>query len=108
MRDILDQDRPMTLGAVKLATAILGLALLMAALFVLLGALFALFNGHVVMALTRLAFGAALIIFLFVTVRLLGEILAALHRLNDRLAILGDDIRNIRRVTPAPSETDGE
>jgi hypothetical protein len=108
MRDILDQDRPMTLGAVKLATAILGLALLMAALFVLLGALLALFNGHVVMALTRLAFGAALIIFLFVTVRLLGEILAALHRLNDRLAILGHDIRNIRRVTPAPSETDGE
>ncbi|KDA03552.1 hypothetical protein [Hyphomonas oceanitis] len=108
MRDILDQDRPMTLGAVKLATAILGLALLMAALFVLFGALLALFKGHVIMALTRLAFGFALIIFLFVTVRLLGEILAALHRLNDRLAILGDDIRNPTRVTSAPSETAGE
>tara|TARA_R110002020_G_scaffold83397_1_gene206696 strand:- start:110598 stop:110924 length:327 start_codon:yes stop_codon:yes gene_type:complete len=108
MRDILDQDRPMTLGAVKLATAILGLALLLAVLFVLLGSLLALFSGHPVMALTRLAFGFALIIFLFVTVRLLGEILAALHRLNDRLAILGDDIRNLRRVTAAPTETTGE
>jgi len=108
MRDILDHDRPMTLGAVKLATAILGLALLMAALFVLFGALMALFNGHVIMALTRLAFGFALIIFLFVTVRLLGEILAALHRLNDRLAILGDDIRNLRHPAPTLPETAGE
>ncbi|MBU1288876.1 MAG: hypothetical protein KJ871_14260 [Alphaproteobacteria bacterium] len=108
MRDILDQDRPMTLGAVKLATAILGLALLMAALFVLFGALMALFNGHVIMALTRMAFGFALIIFLFVTVRLLGEILAALHRLNDRLAILGDDIRNLRHPAPPPPEKAGE
>ena len=108
MRDILDQDRPMTLGAVKLATAILGLALLMAVLFVLFGALMALFNGHVIMALTRLAFGFALIIFLFVTVRLLGEILAALHRLNDRLAILGDDIRNPRHPAPTPPEKAGE
>ena len=108
MRDIFDQDRPMTLGAVKLATAILGLALLAAGLLVLLNASVSLFQGHPLVALTKLVVGLVAVIFLFVTVRLLGEILAALHRLNDRLAILGDDIRNPRRATTRPADPSGD
>jgi hypothetical protein len=108
MRDIFDQDRPMTLGAVKVATAVLGLALLMAAVLILVSALITLFKGHVLTAVSELVAGLALVIFLFVTVRLLGEILAALHRLNDRLAILGDDIRNPRRAATSPAEKAGE
>jgi hypothetical protein len=107
MRDIFDQDRPMTLGAVKMATALLGLALLAAGLLVLLNASISLFQGNPLVALTKLVVGSVAVIFLFVTVRLLGEILAALHRLNDRLAILGDDIRNPRRVTASPADPSG-
>lgn len=98
----------MTLGAVKMATALLGLALLAAGLLVLLNASISLFQGHPFVALTKLVVGFVAVIFLFVTVRLLGEILAALHRLNDRLAILGDDIRNPRRVTTAPADPSGD
>jgi hypothetical protein len=108
MRDIFDQDRPMTLGAVKLATAILGIGLVVSGLLVLLSALLTLFNGHPLMALTKLVIGVSVLAFLFITVRLLGEILAALHRLNDRIVILGDDIRNPRRVTAAPADTAGD
>ncbi|WP_373004521.1 hypothetical protein [Hyphomonas sp.] len=108
MRDIFDQDRPMTLGAVKMATSMLGLALLAAGLLVLLNASISLFQGHLFVALTKLVVGFVAVVFLFVTVRLLGEILAALHRLNDRLAILGDDIRNPRRVTTAPADPSGD
>lgn len=108
MRDIFDQDRPMTLGAVKMATALLGIALLAAGLLVLLNASISLFQGHPLVALTKLVVGFVAVIFLFVTVRLLGEILAALHRLNDRLAILGDDIRNPRRVTATPADPSGD
>ncbi|MEQ9436575.1 hypothetical protein [Hyphomonas sp.] len=108
MRDIFDQDRPMTLGAVKLGTAILGIGLVVSGLMVLLSALFTLFNGHPLMALTKLVIGVSVLVFLFITVRLLGEILAALHRLNDRLAILGDDIRNPRRVTATPADMAGD
>lgn len=107
MRDIFDQDRPMTLGAVKMATALLGLALLAAGLLVLLNASISLFQGNPLVALTKLVVGSVAVIFLFVTVRMLGEILAALHRLNDRLAILGDDIRNPRRVTASPADPSG-
>ena len=98
----------MTLGAVKMATALLGLALLAAGLLVLLNASISLFQGHPLVALTKLVVGSVAVIFLFVTVRLLGEILAALHRLNDRLAILGDDIRNPRRVTATSSDPSGD
>ncbi len=98
----------MTLGAVKMATALLGLALLAAGLLVLLNASIFLFQGHPLVALTKLVVGVVAVIFLFVTVRLLGEILAALHRLNDRLAILGDDIRNPRRVTATPADPSGD
>ncbi|KCZ91869.1 hypothetical protein [Hyphomonas johnsonii] len=104
MRDVFDQDRPMTLGAVKMATAILGIALAAAAVLILIGVIITLFKGKLLIALTQLVLGFAGLIFLFVTVRLLGEILAALHRLNDRLAILGDDIRNPRRVAGAPGD----
>lgn len=105
MRDIFDQDRPMTLGTVKMATAILGLGLLVSGLLILLGSLLTLFNGHPLMALTKLAVGFSVLAFLFITVRLLGEILAAMHRVNDRIAILGDDIRNPRRVTSGSADT---
>jgi hypothetical protein len=98
----------MTLGAVKLATAILGLGLLVSGLLVLLDSLLTLFNGHPLMALIKLAIGFSVLAFLFITVRLLGEILAALHRVNDRIAILGDDIRNPRRVTATPADTVGD
>jgi hypothetical protein len=94
----------MTLGAVKMATAILGIALAAAAVLILIGVIITLFKGKLLIALTQLVLGFAGLIFLFVTVRLLGEILAALHRLNDRLAILGDDIRNPRRVAGAPGD----
>ncbi len=100
MREIFDQDRAMTLGAVKLATAILSIIFLIGAVFALLSGLGWVFRGHVFTGLARIVASFSVLGFFYLVVRLLGECLAALHRLNDRLSILGDDLRNPRAAAP--------
>ena len=57
-----------------------------------------LFTGHFIGAFVETLGAFAVLGFLFLVVRLLTELLAALHRLNDRLTILGDDLRSIRNA----------
>ncbi|MBR9808244.1 MAG: hypothetical protein GYB49_13590 [Alphaproteobacteria bacterium] len=101
MRELFDQDRAMTLGAVKQATAILAVIFFIAAVFAVLSGLGWIFKGHIFTGLSRIVASFAVLGFMYVVVRFLGEILAASHRLNDRLSILGDDLRSQRSKAPA-------
>lgn len=105
MREIFDQERAMTLGAVKQATGVLAILFLIVAAFAVLSGLGQIFTGHLFHGIGRIVGSLALLGFLYLMVRLLAEILAALHRLNDRLSIVGDEIRTKRNqpiTDPAP------
>lgn len=94
----------MTLSAVKHATGILSVLFLVSAVFMVLSGLGKIFSGHFFGGLSYIAISLSVLGFLFLVVRLLGELLAAMHRLNDRLTILGDDLRHVRSVE-GPSKT---
>ena len=106
MREIFDQERAMTLGAVKQATGVLAILFLILAAFAVLSGLGHIFSGHVFHGLARIVGSLAVLGFLFIVVRLLAEILAALHRLNDRLSIVGDDVRARRNPSATDSSPD--
>jgi len=108
MREIFDQDRAMTLGAVKQATGVLGLLFLVFAVFAILSGLGHVFTGHVFSGLARIVGSLALLGFLYLVIRLLAEILAALHRLNDRLSIVGEDVRSRRETGASKTGADAE
>jgi hypothetical protein len=106
MREIFDQERAMTLGAVKQATGVLAILFLIAAAFAVLSGLGQIFSGHVFHGIGRIVASLAALGFLYLVVRLLAEILAALHRLNDRLSIVGDEIRTTRSRPVTDTTTD--
>ena len=107
MRDIFDQDRAMTLSAVKHATGLVSVLFLVAAALIVLAGLGRIFGGHIFGGLSYIVLGLSGVGFFYLVIRLLGELLAALHRLNDRLTILGDDLRHARSLSEAqaPSES---
>ena len=96
MRDIFDQDKSLSLGAVRQAAMVFNLLLAAAAFLAILRGLGRLFTGHFIGALTETLGAFVALGFLFLVVRLLTELLAAQHRLNDRLMVLGDDLRSHR------------
>ena len=83
MRDILDQDRAMSLSAVKRAIGIVGILLALTAALVIFTALGRIFSGHLLAGVGRILGTLAITGFMYVILRLAGEILVALHRLND-------------------------
>jgi hypothetical protein len=96
MRDIFDQDKSLSLGVIRQAAGIFNLLLAGLAVLVVLRGLGRLFTGHFISAFVEILGAFACLGFLFLVVRLLTELLAALHRLNDRLTVLGDDLRAVR------------
>jgi hypothetical protein len=98
MRDIFDQDKSLSLGVIRQAAGIFNLLLAALVLLAVLRGLGRLFTGHFIGAFVETLGAFAVLGFLFLVVRLLTELLAALHRLNDRLTILGDDLRSIRNA----------
>lgn len=97
----------MTLGAVKQATGILALVFLVAAVFAVFSGFGQIFGGHVFRGFAHISASIAALGFFYVVVRMLAEILAALHRVNDRLLILGDDLR-VQRADPVNSGSSAE
>ena len=93
MRDVFDHDKNLNLGAVRQAAGIFSLLLGITALLAVLRGLGRLFTGHILGAFTETLGAFVVLGFLFLVVRLLTELLAAQHRLNDRLTVLGDDLR---------------
>ncbi|HPE48899.1 MAG TPA: hypothetical protein PLR76_10900 [Hyphomonas sp.] len=98
MRDIFDQDKSLSLGVVRQAGMVFSLLLAAMAVLALLRGLGRVFTGHVLGGLVETLGAFVGLGFLFLVVRLLTELLAAHHRLNDRLTVLGDDLR-ARRET---------
>ncbi|MCA8901980.1 MAG: hypothetical protein KDA53_12100 [Hyphomonas sp.] len=99
MRDIFDQDKSLSLGVVRQAGAVFSLLLAAAALLAILRGFGRVFTGHVIGGLAETLGVLVVLGFLFLVVRLLTELLAAHHRLGDRLTVLADDLRT-RRETP--------
>ncbi|KCZ84777.1 hypothetical protein HAD_03820 [Hyphomonas adhaerens MHS-3] len=96
MRDIFDQDKSLSLGAIRQAAGIFNLLLAALVLLSVLRGLGRLFTGHFIGAFVETLGAFAVLGFLFLVVRLLTELLASMHRLNDRLTVLGDDLRSVR------------
>nr|WP_321439364.1 hypothetical protein [uncultured Hyphomonas sp.] len=96
MRDIFDQDKSLSLGVIRQAAGIFNLLLAALGVLAVLRGLGRFFTGHFISACVEVLGAAVLLAFLFLVVRLLTELLAAMHRLNDRLTVLGDDLRAVR------------
>lgn len=102
MKDLLNQDRALSPALIKTGVFFLGILLAALSVFVILMALGTLFSGSIIPAFIQAAAGLSIALFAFLVVRLLSEILMAMHRLNDRMTILSDDLRTVRDE-PAPA-----
>lgn len=98
MRNIFDNDKSLNLGAIRQAAGVFNLLLGVAAILAILRGLGRLFTGHFIGAFTETLGAFVVLGFLFLVVRLLTELLAAQLRLNDRLTILGDELRAQRNA----------
>ncbi len=103
MRDLFQQDRAVSPATVRTATTIIGGLFALCAGLILLLALAVMlgFNpigtaGSFLTGLLQISLGAGSLLALYMIVRLLGEILMALHRLNDRMGILSDELTSTR------------
>lgn len=96
MRDLLNQDRALSPALIRAGTNLLGLFIAITALFVILLSLGTFFSGNFLAGIVQLSGGLGLLLGLYLIVRLLGEAVMGLHRLNDRLMILGDDVSSVR------------
>ena len=107
MRNLLDPDELMSPGLVKSATRWLSILLAVIAGFMLLMALFSLFSWNLTSAFTQAAFGLAIPLSIWLVVRLLSDMVASQHRLNDRLGIIADHLTENRSpvVEAAPPTT---
>mgnify|MGYP000256188547 CR=1 FL=1 len=104
MRELFDKDQVMSADTIKSATFILSALLAALAVTVILKALGSLFSGHFFSALVQLAGGLGVPLAIWLIVRLLSETLMAQHRLNDRLTVLTQTLREQREETPAPTK----
>ena len=103
MKDLFDQERPLSPSLIRLGVSVLGICLGVIAITIALFALGNLFSGRILTAIFQLAAGLALTLFIYLVVRLLSEVLFAFHRMNDRLGILSEDLRADRRAETAAS-----
>lgn len=98
MRDLLSQDRALSPSLVRTGITVVGfLFLALAGMITLLG-LSSLFGGHAYAGVMQIIGGLGLLLALYLLLRLLAEMLMALHRLNDKMAILSDDIRDAQNT----------
>ncbi len=103
MRELFNQGRAVSPSAVRSGLRLFTLLSAGLAVLVALAALRTLFAGSPGAALIQLVGGAALLLALYLVVVLLSEILWTLARLNDRLTILGDDLRASLEARPPHS-----
>ena len=96
MLDFFNQDRPMPLSAAKMAVNILGILLLIGAVAVTLSGLGTFFSGKLLAGVLKITGGLAPLFFIYVVARIMVELLAAMHRMNDRMTVIGDDLRETR------------
>lgn len=93
MLDLFNLDRPLSPALARAGVAALGALLAVLAALTLLAALGNLFSGRILAGLVQLVGGVAVLLFTYLVARLLSEVVLALHRLNDRLTVMSDDLR---------------
>ncbi len=107
MRELFNQDRPMSPALVRSGTALLGGLFAIAAIFIVLQGFGNLFSLRTFLTgLFQLTGGLGLLLALYLIVRLLGEAVMALHRMNDRLTVIGMDLGHPRAASGAQSRTE--
>lgn len=107
MQDLFNQDRPLSPDLIRAGVGLLGILLGVVAIFVVLMALGTLFSGAVIPAIIQAAAGLSIPLFIYLMTRILSEILFALHRQNDRMGVLAEDVRAATSTAakPAPAPT---
>lgn len=107
MRDLFNQDRPMSPALIRSGTALLGGLFAIAAIFIVLQGFGNLFSLRTFLTgLFQLTGGLGLLLSLYLIVRLLGEAVMAMHRMNDRLTVMAMDLGNTRSAAVSPAEPD--
>ena len=109
MRDLLSHERAVTPATLRSGLLVLGLALAGVFLIIAANAITQLFSGRVLVFVLQLLAGFALTFGAVLLVKLISELLFAVHRLTDRIAVLDDELRHLRRAaapqTGAHSDT---
>lgn len=105
MRDLFQQDRAVSPATVRTAILVIGALFAGCLGLIIFLALLGMFGidpqgapGRLFAGLLQIGLSAGALLAIYMIVRLLGEILTALHRLNDRMTILSDEMRSVRGV----------
>lgn len=98
MRELLNQDRAMSIGLAKFAVSIIGIAFVVTSLAIILLGVSTLLGGNLLPAIVQIFGGPALLLAIYMLLRLLIEILMASHRGNDRLGLMSEAMRERRET----------
>ncbi len=105
MRGMLDQDQILSPSLLKSATWVLTLLLVVFGALMLLQSLWMVLTKFAILsALKTAAIGVGGPLAVWLVVRQLGELLMAQHRLNDRLTVLSETLRENREPQSATAE----
>ncbi|MEO0882327.1 MAG: hypothetical protein AAFY34_06300 [Pseudomonadota bacterium] len=105
MRDLFDQGRAMSPGLIRSGTGMLGALLGVAGVIVLLQGLGNILSFSAPLTgIVQISGGFGILLAVYLIVRLLSEVVLALHRLNDRLTVLSADLSATRAAGAAPAE----
>ncbi|MEM9670566.1 MAG: hypothetical protein AAF950_16740 [Pseudomonadota bacterium] len=101
MRDLFDQGRALSPALIRSGTGLLGALLGIAAIVVVLQGLGNVlsFSSQTLTGIIQIAGGLGFLLAVYLMVRLLSEAVLALHRLNDRLTVLGSDLGTVARAS---------
>ena len=102
MRNLLNQNRPLSPATVERATTAITVLFGIAGGLIFAFGLWNLVTVSFLTGLLQLAGGLGLILAIILSVRLLADGVMALHRMNDRLLILSDSL-TARRAPEAPA-----
>lgn len=101
MRDLLNQNRPLSPATLQLGTTVMTILFGVAAVLIFLfGFLNLLRPSTFLVGLLQISGGLGFLLAVTLIVRLLSENVMAQHRLNDRLLILSDTLASRRVQTP--------
>ena len=103
MKELLNQDRAMSIGLAKFAVNVIGIAFAITSFAIIILGISTLFSMNLLPAVIQIFGGPAVLLSIYMLLRLMIEILMASHRGNDRLAILTDSMRETRQTTKDPA-----
>ncbi len=91
----------MPLGLAKALVNLIGLAFLIAAIAIVLLGFGTFFGGSPLPGLIQIFGGPAVLLSIYMLLRLLLEILMSTHRVHDRVGIISETVREKRQTNPS-------